>query len=366
MEGSLPRVLVFEDLCQESLSISIKVSSIRLYRHSSSMNCIKLPSNLRLLSSWTPISSLTIGGSLSHAWALEIDLITWTGYKVLCLVTARLDKQTLVHILLTHINRLPCIFCLPLIWILTCCIWNNSIDISASFISSGCTLGLVHQPHWQLVYIDRRILICRPLVYNADICVLNFIWTICCLLVLNGPESTMNRSCFGCSTFRCWRDDVGSARFFVTTFLYFCGVLEKLAVFFVLGIVKSIILQSCNCCGVISYTCNSACSNTCDVSSIAIFSLNRLGNSTVQIYHKVFIDGILIRWFTGLSNLTSTSSLCSSLICNSFILLLLVVSSFVLLNRLIIIWITSFLGWIDCRSYKFIYDFSTLLKLFWI
>ena len=59
MESSLSGVLIFEYLCQESFTVLIDcMITISLYRHASSVHCVKLSSDLSLLTSWTSLSSL--------------------------------------------------------------------------------------------------------------------------------------------------------------------------------------------------------------------------------------------------------------------------------------------------------------------
>lgn len=59
MERSLSGMLIFEYLRQESFTVLIDcMITVSLYRHTSSVHCVKLSSDLSLLTSWASLSSL--------------------------------------------------------------------------------------------------------------------------------------------------------------------------------------------------------------------------------------------------------------------------------------------------------------------
>ena len=87
MESSLSSMLIFEYLRQESFTVLIdRMTTVSLYRHSSSMYCVELSSNLSLLSSWASLSSLRIGSTLRNRWSLHFHGLRWPSDQILHLI----------------------------------------------------------------------------------------------------------------------------------------------------------------------------------------------------------------------------------------------------------------------------------------
>ena len=198
----------------------------------------------------------------------------------------------------------------------------------------------------------------------------------------------MDRSRFS-SLWTCIRilrwNDIISILILITSFGYLrnsCSILfvEELTVAFILGIIKSIILQCSYRTWILSNACHGASSNSRNMSCIGcitVFSLHWLNYGIIEVDNEIVIDSILIRWFrfsNGMSSSTIvvTSGLSSSVeSCNSFIwwsiLLIIALINSSVLDSLVIERISSVLcHCLDWWTYEFIQDFPSIFHLIWM
>jgi hypothetical protein len=137
-----------------------------------------------------------------------------------------------------------------------------------------------------------------------------------------------------------------------------------LTVALILGVIKSVVLHSCDLTRSLIVTSHCASSYSCDVScvgGVAVLSLYRFSHCAIQVDNEVlvFVNCVLVWRFASLSWSTISSSLSSSLISNSFLLL-----SGISLNCVIVDRVTTHFSWINISTNKLINYFSSSLKLF--
>lgn len=198
---------------------------------------------------------------------------------------------------------------------------------------------------------------------NLDILSLNqvrFIGIVVAWRVLNWSKSTMDRSWFT----SLWSSisiisAITSFSILFTCFIYL--LIELVIRCFVVIVVECVIFDCSKMSWVLSSTSHSTSSYSSNMSRstiVAILSFYRFSNRAIKIHYKILIlvDCVFIRRFRGFNLSIVSSCLSSSLECYSFL-----ICSCILLNCVVVNRVSTYFSWIYIRTYKFIYNFSTLL-----